>query len=105
VKARGSFDCSGLVQYCFAKAGAALPRTAEEQMKYVAANSTLTMNTSQLQPGDLIFFSDGESGANHVAVYLGDGNIIQAPETGQDVSYYTLQGDMSLDFLGGGPAA
>ncbi len=100
------FDCSGLVQYSFAKAGVALPRTANEQMNYVEANSTLTMNVSQLQPGDLVFFSDHEAGgANHVAIYLGDGNIIQAPETGQDVSYYTLQGDMSLGFLGGGPAA
>ncbi len=100
------FDCSGLVQYSFAQAGVSLPRTANEQMEYVEANSTLTMNTAQLQPGDLVFFSDNEpGGANHVAIYLGDGNIIQAPQTGQDVSYYTLAGDMSLGFLGGGPAA
>ncbi len=100
------FDCSGLVQYSFAQAGVSLPRTANEQIEYVETNSTLTMNTAQLQPGDLVFFSDNEpGGANHVAIYLGDGNIIQAPQTGQDVSYYTLAGDMPLGFLGGGAAA
>lgn len=83
-----------------------LPRTAEEQFEYVESNSTITTDVSELQPGDLVFFSDNEpGGANHVAIYLGDGNIIQAPQTGQDVSYYTLAGDMSLGFLGGGPAA
>lgn len=100
------FDCSGLVQYAFAQVGVSLPRTAEEQFEYVESNSTITTDVSELQPGDLVFFSDNEpGGANHVAIYLGDGNIIQAPQTGQDVSYYTLAGDMSLGFLGGGPAA
>jgi cell wall-associated NlpC family hydrolase len=100
------FDCSGLVQWSFGQAGATLPRTAEEQLEYVQTYSTLTTDVADLQPGDLVFFSDNEpGGANHVAIYLGDGNIIQAPETGQNVSYDTLADDMSLGFLGGGPAA
>ena len=99
------FDCSGLVQYAFAVAGVALPRVAQDQYDYVQAHSTLTTNVAQLQPGDLVFFSDNGSGVNHVAIYLGAGNIIQAPQTGSDVSYGTLSGDMGLGFLGGGPAA
>jgi cell wall-associated NlpC family hydrolase len=99
------FDCSGLVQYAFAQAGVTLPRTAQGQFDYVQAHSTLTTTIAQLQPGDLVFFSDNETGVNHVAIYLGDGNIIQAPQTGSDVSYGTLAGDMGLGFLGGGPAA
>jgi cell wall-associated NlpC family hydrolase len=99
------FDCSGLVEYAFAKAGVTLPRVAQAQFDYVKAHSTLTTVVAQLQPGDLVFFSDNEPGVNHVAIYLGDGNIIQAPQTGSDVSYATLAGDMGLGFLGGGPAA
>jgi cell wall-associated NlpC family hydrolase len=102
---RAGFDCSGLVQYSFAVAGVTLPRVAQDQFDYVQAHSTLTTVVAQLQPGDLVFFSDNEPGVNHVAIYLGDGNIIQAPQTGQDVSYATLAGDMGLGFLGGGPAA
>jgi cell wall-associated NlpC family hydrolase len=99
------FDCSGLVEYAFARAGVTLPRVAQDQFDYVQAHSTLTTVVAQLQPGDLVFFSDNEQGVNHVAIYLGDGNIIQAPQTGQDVSYATLSGDIGLGFLGGGPAA
>ena len=99
------FDCSGLVQYAFAQAGVALPRVAQDQFDYVQAHAGLSMDVAQLQPGDLVFFSDNGSGVNHVAIYLGAGNIIQAPQTGQDVSYGTLAADMGLGFLGGGPAA
>jgi cell wall-associated NlpC family hydrolase len=99
------FDCSGLVQYSFAQAGVTLPRVAQAQFDYVKAHSMLTTDVAQLQPGDLVFFSDNEPGVNHVAIYLGGGNIIQAPQTGSDVSYATLAGDMGLGFLGGGPAA
>jgi cell wall-associated NlpC family hydrolase len=99
------FDCSGLVQYAFALAGVTLPRVAQDQYNYVVAHASLTTNVAMLQPGDLVFFSDGETGVNHVAIYLGDGNIIQAAQTGQDIGYTTLAVDMGLGFLGGGPAA
>jgi cell wall-associated NlpC family hydrolase len=93
------------VQYSFAQAGVTLPRVAQAQFDYVKAHSMLTTDVAQLQPGDLVFFSDNEPGVNHVAIYLGGGNIVQAPQTGSDVSYATLAGDMGLGFLGGGPAA
>jgi cell wall-associated NlpC family hydrolase len=99
------FDCSGLVQYAFARAGVNLPRTAQTQFDFVQARGTLTTDSSLLQPGDLVFYSDGEPGINHVAIYLGKGRIIQAPQTGMDVSYGTLSGDSGLGFMGGGAAA
>lgn len=75
------FDCSGLVQYVFKQVGVNLPRTSEEQAKVGSA-----VQESQLQPGDLIFSSwSGEDAAGHVAIYAGNGNLIEAPHTGEDV--------------------
>jgi peptidoglycan DL-endopeptidase CwlO len=72
----GSFDCSGLVQAAWAAAGVAIPRDTYEQwaaLPHIA--------TSAIQPGDLLYY-DGEG---HVAMYVGDGYIIDAPQTGEDV--------------------
>ena len=99
------FDCSGLVQYAFAQAGVNLPRTAQTQFNYVQQRGSLTTDTALLQPGDLLFYSDNEPGVNHVAIYLGKGQLIQAPQTGMDVSYGTLSADAGLGFVGGGAAA
>jgi cell wall-associated NlpC family hydrolase len=71
-----SFDCSGLVQAAWQSAGISIPRTTEEQW---AALPHIPM--SDLAPGDLIYY-DGES---HVAMYVGDGYIIDAPHTDADV--------------------
>jgi len=93
------FDCSGLVQYAYARAGIALPRTSEEQYAWVQQHSSLTTSVGQLEPGDLLFYSFTGT-ADHVAIYLGDNKLIQAPETGQVVQivpFYTT------DFAGGGP--
>ena len=73
------FDCSGLVQHVFADLGVSLPRTAAEQSQVGVAVSGLR----QAQPGDLIFYG---SPAEHVGIYVGNGLMINAPETGQDVS-------------------
>ncbi len=94
------FDCSGLVQYAYAKAGVQLPRTSEEQYAALTQQETLTTQVSQLQPGDLLFYSFTGT-ADHVAIYLGDNELIQAPETGQDVQVVPFY---STDFIGGGPA-
>jgi len=67
------FDCSGYVRYVFAKAGIYLPRTADAQYECGYA-----VTTSELAPGDLVFFSTYEPGASHVGIYLGDGNFINA---------------------------
>ncbi|MDA8295468.1 MAG: NlpC/P60 family protein [Actinomycetota bacterium] len=78
------FDCSGLVQYVYAKLGVSLPRTSEEQ----ALVGTPVASLAQAQPGDLVFYagSDGTPSApGHVGIYIGNGQMIDAPYTGADV--------------------
>lgn len=105
------FDCSGLVQYAAEKVGLKdVPRTSEQQW---AASQHISRN--QLAPGDLVFYagSDGTpSSPGHVAIYAGDGNIIQAEETGTKigkfpigsagtpVGYGRLKGTGKADFTG-----
>ncbi|GKZ04245.1 ligand-binding protein SH3 [Paraclostridium bifermentans] len=76
-----SFDCSGLVYYVYGQHGIKMPRTSREQ-----ANVGTTISQSQLQPGDLIFSStDGSGGVNHVGIYIGNGQMIHAPQAGDVV--------------------
>lgn len=70
----GGFDCSGLTSWAFAQAGVAIPRTAAEQE--AAASST----TDPL-PGDLVFFGP-VGNADHVGLYLGGGQMLDAAHTG-----------------------
>lgn len=72
------FDCSGLVKYAFAGAGIDLPHYTGYQ--YLRGEA---VPVSDIQRGDLIFY--GPSGANHVAIYLGDGTMIEAPGSGDVV--------------------
>jgi cell wall-associated NlpC family hydrolase len=74
----GGFDCSGLVQFAYARAGFALPRTAQEQYD---ATVHVAEATSVL-PGDLVFFGSGPRGVEHVGIALGDGRMVDAPHTG-----------------------
>jgi peptidoglycan DL-endopeptidase CwlO len=78
-----AFDCSGLVQWSLAQAGVAMPRVAADQ-----ARTGPAVPVSRLQPGDLLFYrTDPTAPAyiSHVAIYLGKGLMIQAPEPGMDV--------------------
>jgi cell wall-associated NlpC family hydrolase len=70
------FDCSSFVQYVFAKAGVMLPRTT-----YAQINCGTPIEPTQAQPGDLLFFGDAQA-PHHVAIYIGNGRLIQAPQTG-----------------------
>jgi peptidoglycan DL-endopeptidase CwlO len=70
------FDCSGLAQAAWAAAGVAIPRDSYEQW---AALPHVPL--SDLEPGDLLFYN----AIGHVAIYVGDGYIIDAPQTGMDV--------------------
>jgi len=65
------FDCSGFVRYVYANAGIWLPRAADEQFESGYA-------VSNLQPGDLVFFSTYTYGASHSGIYLGNGKFISA---------------------------
>ena len=67
------FDCSGYTRYVFANAGVYLPRAADEQYECGYA-----VSYSNLQVGDLVFFSTYAYGASHVGIYLGDGRFINA---------------------------
>jgi cell wall-associated NlpC family hydrolase len=67
------YDCSGLVQAAWASAGVSIPRTTYEQWAALPH-----IPQSDLQPGDLILYN----GESHVAIYVGDGEIIDAPHTG-----------------------
>ncbi len=77
-------DCSGLVQDVFGDLGVALPRTSQEQ----ADVGTAVPSLADAQPGDLVFFpgTDGTASApGHVGIYLGNGQMIDAPYSGADV--------------------
>jgi cell wall-associated NlpC family hydrolase len=79
----GSFDCSGLVQWSFAQAGVRMPRVAADQ-----ARTGPAVPVSQLEPGDLLFYHTDPTAPgyiSHVAIYLGNGWMIQAPQPGMSV--------------------
>jgi len=79
----GAYDCSGLVYAAYAAAGIRIARTT-----YQWQQDGPVIPLSQIQPGDLLFSagSDGTaSDPGHVVMYLGNGQVIQAPQTGQDV--------------------
>jgi len=80
------FDCSGLVMYVYAQVGISLPHYTVGQWDYPNA---VSVSRSQLQPGDLVFFA----GLGHVGIYVGNGQFIHAPHTGDVVR---------IDSLGGG---
>lgn len=81
------FDCSGLTQYAYAKAGIDLPRTAAEQAG-TGQRIPASAGYGALQPGDLIFYGynpASDSTIHHVGIYLGDGQMINAPRPGKVV--------------------
>lgn len=78
------FDCSGLVQYVCRKNGISVSRSSKDQYH----NGT-SVSRSELQPGDLVFFSKG-AGISHVGIYAGNGSVIHSPSPGKTVCYTTL---------------
>ncbi len=78
----GSYDCSGLTMAAWRAAGVSLPHNSTEQYAAVAH-----ISKSDLRPGDLVFYY---SPIHHVAIYIGDGHIIQAPRVGEDVQIASL---------------
>jgi len=78
------FDCSGLVQYSLRKLGVSISRSSASQYAYGTS-----VSKSNLQPGDLVFFSRG-GGISHVAIYAGNGQVIHAPRAGKTVCYQSL---------------
>jgi cell wall-associated NlpC family hydrolase len=79
------FDCSGLVMYVFAQVGVSLPHYTVGQYNYPSA---VSVPRNELQPGDLVFFA----GLGHVGIYVGNGQFIHAPHTGDVVRIDSLSG-------------
>jgi peptidoglycan DL-endopeptidase LytE len=69
-----SFDCSSFTEYVFAQNGVAIPRVSYQQ----ATVGTAITSQSQLREGDLVFFAIGSSSINHVGIYIGNGQMINA---------------------------
>ncbi|WKD57342.1 putative endopeptidase precursor [Corynebacterium capitovis DSM 44611] len=80
-----SFDCSGFTSWVYAQAGKSIPRTSQDQ-----ASSGQQVSLDQLQPGDIVSYY---SGASHVAIYAGNGTIIDALNDGIPV------GERPLDMM------
>lgn len=91
------FDCSGLLQYVWGQNGVKIPRTAAEQYhagKPVAAN--------QLQAGDALYFQTegAQNGVTHAAMYIGNGQILESPHTGDVVKIAPLAGYYQQHLVG-----
>ncbi len=77
----GGFDCSGFVMFVYAQMGVSLPHHAADQYNYGTP-----VSRDQLEPGDLVFFD----GLGHVGIYIGGGQFVHAPHTGDVVKISSL---------------
>jgi cell wall-associated NlpC family hydrolase len=82
-----SFDCSGLVQWAYKSMGIQLPRVSADQ-----ARAGRKVPLQSLRPGDLVAWdnSSRNNGADHIAIYIGNGQIIESPKTGQAIRVRAL---------------
>jgi cell wall-associated NlpC family hydrolase len=86
------FDCSGLVVYAYQAMGVSLPHSS-----YSLWNAGVYVSRDQLQPGDLVFFD----GLGHVGIYIGGGQFIHAPHTGDVVKISNLnEGWYAAEYVG-----
>lgn len=81
------FDCSGFVQYVYAREGIRLPRTARLMS---VEGDRIELRLDALQQGDLMMFADNGSRIDHVAIYAGNGRILHATASGGGVRYDDL---------------
>jgi cell wall-associated NlpC family hydrolase len=94
------FDCSGLSTFAYAAAGVALPRTAHTQYyagPHVPADAAL-------QPGDLVFYGTSGPTSHHVGLYIGNGQMIHAPNPSTVVKYASIYSMSDLLPYGGRPS-
>ncbi|MFD3381306.1 MULTISPECIES: C40 family peptidase [unclassified Streptomyces] len=95
------FDCSGLTQYAYARAGVRLPRVASAQAG-VGQRIPASVGTLALKPGDLVFFATApgrDAAIYHVGIYLGSGQMVNAPKPGTVVR---LDGVNTMSGFAGG---
>lgn len=94
------FDCSGYTQYVFANYGVSLSHSSKTQY-----SNAVSIKKSELQVGDLVFFSStaGSSTVGHVGIYTGDDQFIHAASPGKGVRYDSLSSDYySSHYIGSG---
>lgn len=93
------FDCSGFTYYVYKNVVKEIPRTASDQR-----SASKQLSVDELLPGDLVFFrQNGQGGVGHAGIYVGDGQFIHSPTTGDYVSYDTLSSGSYKDtFVCGG---
>ncbi len=88
------FDCSGLVLYAFYQGSGGrlrLPHSAHDQVVHAASYGGRRISPADLQPGDLIAFRrEGDARAHHIGIYLGGGQLLHAPSTGDVVKIVPL---------------
>ena len=88
-RAEGGFDCSGLVDYAYAAAGAPLPGRPTAVVLWSLAQH---IPEASLLPADLVFMGSGSGAPYHVGIYAGDGEVLVAPHTGAQVRWEPLAG-------------
>lgn len=101
------YDCSSLAYYAWQSAGVNLlyegSNTAASEGKFCYDNNLL-VDYGDMEPGDLIFYSYGKNGRfmdiTHVAIYAGDGKVVEAANTRLGVVYRPVQGRSSIVFVG-----
>lgn len=86
------YDCSGFAQHCYALEGYSIGRTTWDQIDDIQAAGDWKTSVEELEPGDLVFPSD-----HHVGIYIGNGQMIDAPSPGLFIRFDTI-----TDFIGGG---
>jgi cell wall-associated NlpC family hydrolase len=86
-RADGGFDCSGLVDYAYDRAGLTLPGRPTAAVLW---RMSTPVGRARLQPGDLAFLYSRHRAPYHVALYVGDGLVVVAPHTGADVTIEPL---------------
>lgn len=85
---QSTFDCSGLVSWAFYQAGVNIGSNSTKTL----ANKGVSVSRSSMQAGDIILFSKNgsASGIHHVGIYIGGGNMVHAPQTGDVVKIASL---------------
>jgi len=99
------FDCSGLTQYAYARAGIAIGGTSRDQWWL---NRNKRVSVADLQPGDLLFWGSDRGdymSITHVAIYIGNGQMIEAPDRGKDVTVAGARTGSSTYFGAARPTA
>lgn len=91
------FDCSGFTSYVYKNTVCSIERVAQAQF-----DTTTRVSRDELLPGDLVFFGSSAYSISHVGIYVGDGQFIHAPHTGDVVKYDSLSGSYATRFQGGG---